>query len=53
MTWNGILCDKITFASSSKEMREGFNNLTIYQVYIKAGVLPLLDDTGKALFDNG
>ena len=47
------MCGKIPFASSSKEKWEGFNQLNTYEDCNRCGVLPLLDDTGEKLFDNG
>ena len=46
------MCGMITFDSSSKEMWEGFNQLSTYVDYNRCGVLPLLDDTGKGSLDN-
>ena len=51
VTWTQTLCDKTTFASSRKEMWESFNRLTTYQDYNTGGVLPLMDGTGKTVFD--
>ena len=49
--WTQTMCDKITYASSSKEIWEGFNRLTTYEDYNRGGVLPLIDETGKAVFN--
>ena len=49
--WTQQLCDKITYAGSSKEMWEHFNSLTTYQDHSGGGVLPLIDRNGKAIFD--
>ena len=49
--WTKVVCDKITYASSSKEMWESFNTLTSYQDYNRGGVIPLLDDDGSPVFN--
>ena len=49
--WTKLVCDKITYASSSKEMWESFNTLTSYQDYNRGGVIPLLDDDGSPVFN--
>ena len=49
--WTKVVCDKITYASSSKEMWESFNTLTSYQDYNGGGVIPLLDDDGSPVFN--
>ena len=49
--WTQELCDKITYAGSSKEMWEHFNSLTTYQDHSGGGVLPLIDRNGKPVFD--
>ena len=49
--WTKLVCDKITYASSSKEMWESFNTLTSYQDYNRVGVIPLLDDDGSPVFN--
>ena len=49
--WTQQLCDKITYASSAKEMWENFNSLTTYQDHSGGGVLPMIDGNGKAIFD--
>ena len=40
-TWTQVLCGKISFANSAKEMWESLNKLTSYQEYNSGGVLPL------------
>ena len=50
--WTQQLCDKITYAGSSKEMWEHFNSLTTYQDHSGGGVLPLIVRNGKAIFDS-
>ena len=49
--WTQELCDKITYAGSSKEIWEHFNSLTTYQDHSGGGVLPLIDRNGKPVFD--
>ena len=49
--WKEVVCDKITYASSSKEIWESFNTLTSYQDYNREGVIPLLDDDGSPVFN--
>ena len=44
------MCDKITYANSSKELWESFNALTTYQDCNRGGVLPLLDENDNAVF---
>ena len=51
VAWTQVLCGKISFASSGKEMWESLNKLTTYQEYNSGGVLPLKDEDGKAVFD--
>ena len=51
VAWTQVLCSKILFASSGKEMWESLNKLTTYQEYNSGGVLPLKDEEGKAVFD--
>ena len=53
VAWTRVLCDKITFAGSAKEMWESLNKLATYQEYNRGGVLPLIDEEGKAVFDRG
>ena len=48
--WTQILCEKITYANSSKELWESFNTLTTYQDCNRGGVLPLLDENDNAVF---
>ena len=48
--WTQILCDKIMYANSSKELWESFNALTTYQDCNRGGVLPLLDENDNAVF---
>ena len=49
--WTKVVCDKISYASSSKEMFESFNTLTSYQDYNRGRVIPLLDDDGSPVFN--
>ena len=35
--WTELICDRITYASSSKEMWENFNKLTSYENYNRGG----------------
>ena len=48
--WTQVLCDKITYASSSKEMWESFNALTTYEDNDRGGVLPLMDENDNPTF---
>ena len=50
MEWTQILCYKITYANSSKEMWESFSALTTYQDCNRGGVLPLLDENDNPVF---
>ena len=49
--WTELICDRITYASSSKEMWENFNKLTSYEDYNRGGVLPLLDENENPIFN--
>ena len=46
-----VICNKISYANSAKEMWENFNYLTTYQNNSGGGVLPLLDRNGEAVFN--
>ena len=46
-----MICDRITYASSSKEMWENFNKLTSYEDYNRGGGLPLLDENENPIFN--
>ena len=50
--WTELICDRITYASSSKEMWENFIKLTSYEDYNRGGGgLPLLDENENPIFN--
>ena len=49
--WVKILCDKITYSSTPKEMWDSFKSLTSYQDLDGGNVLPLLDRDNNPVFE--
>ena len=49
--WVEMLCDKITYSSTTKEMWDTFKTLTSYQDLDGGNILPLLDKDNNPVFE--